>query len=549
MSLQYIPFQPLYFGELPDDCCRPTPTGTCKDVGGVGGIYANLAQYTDVTQFQLVLGLCGDAEQLVTNPNFDSSQGDQELSNPEFDGTTANWETYTSEGVLGFAVVFEGGQWVAGLSYVSSGTAYLYQPVTEGAYYVEVEVTQFDSNGVLEILNLNGDNIAATGVGTLSGVIYAGSEYGIALNVKTDGSSHKIASVKAYPIDVTPWQTQGSVSVQDGIVTMIGTPQSSITQSGLNANTTYLVELNVLSLGDNGLASVALGLSESASQVITETGVQQFILTTDASPFIGLIVSGGGSLEVEYIQIYEWFDSDDITVDIIPYGSTDPIVTLGAESKYISVDSLTVSIDWDTILIDDELIPEGLYYIRVTDCDGSISSQPIDLKTSHTCTFALRACMDNDALQFDFESFSPFIRLKASFVQPSYTNPDRLLFTDTRDHATNAFSVVKKVKVFEADDVPEYVLDFLGTLSAYSTIWLGNQQYVVDNESMKPDPNEEFTSWGRAEIEFRMVNYPLRSVRCASEVKDCSPPPNCWQWNDESNIDWNDPEECILLNN
>lgn len=533
MSLQYIPFQPLFFGELPDDCsiCQKLD-GTCKDVAGVGGLYANLAQYNDVTQFQLVLGLCGDATQLVTNPNFSGTNPEQLVEDPTFENGV---DDYFSDS----------GSWTNetnGVELTGNGDLVWIIPTGEfGQMFIKINITSID--GTLQLTT----NQGVVASWNTAGVKYITVDWTALLldfTLEFTGSSLGLSLFEVYDLpDIPDWNTSGNVFPDNGLISLNGI--STINQYlTLSANSTYLVEINVISITGAPIITVGNGFIE-----ITETGVQQFILNTNTTPFIQISTFGGSSISFQYIKAYDWFEPDDITVEIIPYGSETAAATLGAGSKYISTDSLTVSIDWGTILVDDELIAEGLYYVRVTDCDGSLDSQPIDLATTHECTFGLRACMDNDALQFDFEAFSPFIRLKATFAQPEYNNPDRLRFMDTRDRATNAFSVVNKVKIFQTTYLPEYVLDFLGTLSAYSTLWLGNSQYSVENPNLKPDALSENLTWGTAEIELRMVNYPLRSVRCASEVKDCSPPPNCWQWNDESDIDWNDPVECILLNN
>lgn len=538
MSLNYIPFQPLYFGELPDDCnvCSE-PAATCQDFG-VGGTYANLAQYNDVTQFQLALALCDDAVQLAVNPNFEGASSVQLVQDPTFEN---GLDDYFSNS----------GSWATGTNQVTlTGNGTLVWAIPTGPFDdILIKLNILAMDGTL-VLSSNQGTIATF---TSAGIVYGSTDWTplqLGYTLTFTGASLTLALFEVYNTPQLPeWTVIGSAIVQDGIVQITGTPTSGIVQAGLSPNTTYIVEVNVLELSDQGQAAIQLGFSDQTTAIISETGVQQFIITTAASPYISIIAIDGGSVSVEYIKVYEWFAPADIVVEIIPYGDTTAVATLGADSKYISVDSLTVSIDWDEILVDAVVIEAGVYYIKVTDCDGSITSQPINLRTSHPCTFALRACMDNDALGFDFTAFSPFVRLEASFSQPEYNNPDRLRFIDTRDRATNAYSVIAKIKMFETEYLPEYVLDFLGTLSAYSTLWLGNQQYSVENPSMKPDSSDDFPSWGKAEIELRMVNYPLRAVRCASEVKDCSPPPNCWQWNDESNIDWNDPIECILLNN
>lgn len=422
MSLTYIPFQPVYFGDIPTDCGPCEPAKDCVD-NSVGGVYASNVQPGDITQFQFALDICPDATQLFTDPNF-------------------------LNGVDDWQVGFIGG----------SG---------------------------------------------------------------------------------------GSPQVENNTV---GLPMGTyIFQStNLQPNTTYLVRVNVLEI--EGIVSIFTDDNQYVE--LDNTGVQEVIVTTGANPNIAILpqvsITETSSVIIDSMAVYEWFSPSDIVVEVTDGTTT---YTVPDSDKTIDAGFFTGSVDWQGLSI-----PSGIYTIVVTDgCGGdpatTIESQPFNLATTHKCTTLIYACMGGYNLGFNFNTFSPTLRVEYDLNQLQYPN-ERERYTDTNDRHTVYWGRMEKLRVIRTAELPEYLLDFLATLPMYSNIIVSGSSYAVENDSIDPQMNAEYSTWGTVELELRMTNYPLVVAKCDDEEPACALPPNCWLWEDGEEILWEDDlnNVCIRYN-
>ena len=535
MSLSHIPFQPVHFGGLPDDCgsCIPLNQTNCNGRGQVGGRYSNLVQYNDYTAFQLRLDLCEDATQVLDNPNFANSDTEQALLNPEFTLGANGLESWSFAGVEPSVT--------AGIVTLTDATNVLFQTPVDfdpsAQYLIEIDVVSVDAGG-LRVLS-DGVDPTITTSGTHAVIITpTGSALGFYVNPTVTA---QISGIRAFKVNgLEDWSVVQPVIVQDQIATIYA--GGSISQSGLSPNQTYLFKVNVVGL--NGSATISTG---AETIQIDSEGVHEFILSTSILPIIA-IACQSGSISLQFVEAYEWFALGDIDVEI--FNCEDELVyELPAGTKLISSNSLTVNFNWGEILVEDELLPAGCYYLKVTDgCGGTLSSEPFSLATSHPCTYKITACMDSDAFGFEFENFTPTIRLNYKWTDARWPN-ERSRFVDTIGRSLTNWGKVDEILVIGTDYLPRYIQRFIALWPIFNTIWLGNERYDVDNASMDSEPLEENPTWGAMEIEFKLVNYDLSMSKCSSVVKDCAPPPNCWLWEDGQEIDWEeDINECILYN-
>ena len=530
MSLTYIPFQPVYFGDLPEDCASNCG-GVVDCIGGlgsVGGIYGNKVEYSDYTRFQLALDFCDDATQLLDNPNFENSESQQLVADPTFENGLAEFDNTS-------------GSWTAGTNQINlSGNGTLDWDIPAGGTDEMLLVLNIESiDGTLTI-QTSGVNPEYTSAGTKQVVIDLSGDNDIDFSFV--GTSLTLTLFEVYSLPgIQDWNTLPNAFVENGIVSLSGNGQIS-QSSTLSANTTYLFRVNVLSL-DN--AAFITTLAET--QQIQSTGVQEFVMTTGANPVVGIYASNQ-NVSIQWVRAYQWFSESDITLEL--YDCNDTLVyTFTDDVKLITANSFTASFQWSSIIVDDNPLDEGCYYLKITDgCGDSMDSQPFDLQANHDCTYLISACMDSDAFGFEFDNFTPTLRIGYKWTDAKWEN-ERLRFVDTTGSSLTNWGKVEEILSLETEDVPRYIQRFIGVLPIFNTVYLGADRYDVDNDSVDLEPNPEYQTWGRFQLDFKLVNNPLTMSKCDSTTKDCLPPPNCWLWEDGQEIDWEDDlGECILYN-
>lgn len=526
MSLTYIPFQPVFFGDLPEDCC-PRDSRVC----GVGDAYANLVQYNDYTSFQLLLDSCDEATQVLDNPNFANSESVQLLSNPDFSDGLTDWSFVNGDGEV-----------IDGVLEFTEASCLLVQGTTFTTSQVLVEIEILENDGTITI-SADGTNPSTTETGTFTAIITPFTPNLISIGC-TGNTASKITAVRVYSLpDIQDWNSQDPAIVQNGIVTISGNGSIS-QQSTLSANTTYLFRVNVVDL-----IGEAVFITTSAETFpITSVGVHEFVMTTGATPVVSIYASNQQA-SIQFVEAYEWFTSTDFTLNIRECGSEVDLVEV-TDAAIIETDRVTFSFSWGDILVDDEALPEGCYYLHLeSSCGDTMESQPFRLAESHACSQKITACMDNDAFGFVFDNFTPSVRLTTEYVEAEWQN-ERNRFTDTAQRSVTYWGKVEEIITVGTVDVPRYIQRFLGLLPIFNNVFLGTQNYTVNNETMNVEANPEFPTWGRFDIEFKLNNYPLTMTKCDDTTKDCAPPPNCWLWPDGQELLWEDDleNECILYN-
>lgn len=523
--LTHIPFQPVYFGELKQHC-TPCSGSVQNCLGGIGGVYAAPAEYNDPLRFQLGINPCEDPEQVLDNPNFDNSESEQLVQDPTFDNGLDEFDS-------------TGGSWTAGVNQIElSGNGSLDWDIPAGGTDEMLLVLNIQSIDGSLTIQTSGTDPVFTDAGEKQIILDLSGDSDI--DFSFTGTSLVLTLFEVYSLPgIEDWDTQEIAVVQNGIVEISG-PNSNISQLGtLSANTAYLFEVNVTNVDGGGFLSTG-----TETFFIQETGIHQIVLTTGATPYVVLYTSGT-SISVQYIRAYEWFAPSDFTVEVIPYGETIATVTIPSSNISVSAQFLTISTQWIQLLVDDNPIPENLYYIKITDaCEDTIFSQPFDLRTSHPCTHLITACMDFNAFGFDFSNFTPSTRIVFEYSDLKWPN-EREELNDTRGRNNKYWGQVEEIQYMKTDYIPKYLMRFLGLLPIFNTVYLDREKHSVNNDTIESEPVEFYPTWGRVELEMKLVDYPLIMAKCGPSTKTCTPPPpNCMSWMDGEDIDWMD-EECI----
>jgi hypothetical protein len=343
----------------------------------------------------------------------------------------------------------------------------------------------------------------------------------------------------------------GNVTAISGAAVFGGddTLQQSIS---LTLNKEYFIQIEVTSVIDGDLI-VSLGANINSNFSITESGVHQIYLTASSASNFKLIYEGSGCT-IGFVNLFEAPDENSFEVEVLD-GSNLVVAVTGPENHNVSGGIATVSFTWNQLSLGyaySEPLPDGCYTLRVAEIceEAETMTSNTFCVGSHagTCLLQFRACMDStEAFGLNFTDFAPTVRVEAikGFGKHQW---DRVIHKNSAGRRTNYFSFGDKIEEVRTERLPEYLLDFFGTLPAYNNLYIEGVQYQVFQDSVDPLYENDDPNFGSLILEVVKREQKLKQVKCVAAEKSCTPTPSCWDWNVNPPIEWLD-DECIELNN
>lgn len=183
--------------------------------------------------------------------------------------------------------------------------------------------------------------------------------------------------------------------------------------------------------------------------------------------------------------------------------------------------TVTVEIAWASLGVANQCA----YLIVINPCNGGqlISNMFSIGDYADKCTILINACNNNDSLGFIFtdSGFSPRIRLEAKLRQSSYTNEKTVYETALGETQVYNFKR-KKFKTLAIDLQPEYVHDFLSTLSGYDNLYLSNIAYYVEDSEYNVVYSSSSDNFGTVNITVGLKTQNVKNILCSNNENSCN---------------------------
>lgn len=487
MGISLIPNQPVVFEDYTDPCAYPN-----------NAIYKQLVNAGDVTQFQVKLSPCPNAEQLIPDPTFssDPTTGDWNIGPGYYFGnvlclpgvvgndyTEAKTSVISEIGIYSVTIVV-----LQGSAYFTlTGTDFAYTSPTFGVGTHTVTFFYYDDDATLRLYlspescvgSINMYKIPDPKVNILTSDgtwvhTFDGGDINQNTIENSEGSFTFVEDTMTFSLD---WD---SLDLADGCyrICLIDPCDSTNQQNSTN-----------LIVGGDFASGAAWSISDTNSTLGIAAGKATYA-STDETGFATLenisteLVQGicyditfsvlntvvNARVRVECgTFIGTWRTAFGTYTEQFTYDGVSPIVFY-FESLDMGITTYAIEIDNAIAVVADECL--ACAYDSIT----------FDLG-SHECTHLVNACNNENGFGFVFNGsgFSPRIRLKSTIVRSSYKS-ERNYFEDSAGNKTVQYFKRRKVKEFRIDPVPEYVHDFLSTLMGYDHVWIATDEYFIEDD-------------------------------------------------------------------
>ena len=334
----------------------------------------------------------------------------------------------------------------------------------------------------------------------------------------------------------------GTPVVNSGIVSM--TQNQALTQNVAGAaGNNYLVEITVVEVEPSGNFGVLvgwLGIGNNPIAQITEPGTYQVVLPGSIGIF--RIQCTGLSCQVAEVQVYEWYEQNDIAVSIVDADGSE-VQAIDSGNNLLVQNRVVVNFQWPEL-------GSGTYRIKVEVCEEEYFSNWFCEGHHEGITALIFACNDADeAFGLYSEGFSPSMRVPLGFVAWNYPSLGREAYVDSAGKGTMYYAEFEKTKTIRTEIVPEWVTDWLGTLPGYSSVYVDGQKYRIVNSEVGIAMVETDEYRATVEIEMALDGIALVNVKCDEIDRNCTPPPNCLLTEAGEPVMMEDGSGCILLEN
>jgi hypothetical protein len=141
---------------------------------------------------------------------------------------------------------------------------------------------------------------------------------------------------------------------------------------------------------------------------------------------------------------------------------------------------------------------------------------------SHECTHLINVCNNDNGMGFVFNNsgFSPRIRLYSKYVKATY-KAERDSFENSYGRKSVQYFKRRKARLLKVDTAPEYVHDFLSTLMGYDHLWIASVEYFVIDEEYNPIYNELDDEFASVEINIEEKIQLVQNVNCGDNGNIC----------------------------
>lgn len=494
--------------------------------------YVQLVDNTDDTQFQLGLTLCNGQENVVPSPNFEDAADY---------GYSSNW---TISYVGGNGQICSEGTLANGFSSVYSFDPTLY-------YYVEINVLSCTDGSVFDVY------LGANLIGTFSeaGVFSAygfptiqAAQYLLSVQQRNAVDVCCISSINAYPL------------LTNFIIPIYNTADVYVTSISYASNPTYFafvedsvtitIDWSTLGLSDNCYYLGLLDPCENTNgqnypPVITNntftgsaTGWTLGASWSYAANAVNATYSAALPVSRNYLTSSDVFvnyiSTYDVSVNVTAITGTIEVYFGGVLVETITTTGVHVCTGTPNTNLDFYIyIRSGT--VTVTSCVPSTVSSANYTTNAETNVFQLsdyinicpntlliNACNSSNAFGFVFKNagFTPRIRLLSKLKNSNYDN-ERVKSEDSSGKVNIAYFKRRKTKLFAADLLPEYIHDFLSTLSGYDKFYIDDTAYIVEDDEYNVTYDASQDNVGSIEMRVSEQVQLVRNVNCNGDEISC----------------------------
>lgn len=140
-------------------------------------------------------------------------------------------------------------------------------------------------------------------------------------------------------------------------------------------------------------------------------------------------------------------------------------------------------------------------------------------------TLLINACNDENGLGFVFNGsgFTPRLRLQGKLKKSTY-KAERTIEEDSNGTKRVIYYNRRKSKNLVADLLPEYIHDFLSTLSGYDRFYINGTAYVVDDDEYNVTYDDSQDNVGGVSLLVSEQTQLIRNTNCSADEGSCALP-------------------------
>lgn len=524
-GIEIIDNQPVSFNNDLDDCSFPSR-----------GKYVQLVNTGDVTQFQIKIAPCSDAENVIINGDFDVDSdwtlgdgwtiSDGKLCRDDATGSSsASQSSVGGPGLFQFTIVVDDVQGsftvlLAGIDFsVTLGT------ITSPGTYTFTGFVIEDSDIF----------------------IFGGSQETICISY-IEGFNIPLPRVSVYTSDGSWVKTYTPESTGDPDPFFVFLKDSmTFTMDWLEdidpSNGCYYICLHDPCINTNGQNSANLitngDFSDSAPptnwtttvNALTSLGISNGQMQYDSTSNSGHATAESDAVLIEGLCYDISYTVQNVLPVPLPIAAARVRLVVGpfigswqnaggTYTEQFTYVSGLVTLEFESTFNDEPAHRIAVDDVICTVCDESLTChyRSNNFKYgSHDCTHLINACNDSDGIGFVFSGsgFSPRIRLKSTLVRGKY-NIDRRTFEDSAGRADPIYFRRRKFRELRIEPaVAEYVHDFLSTLGGYHHVYIDGPEYFIEDDEY----NVNYET--RNDIEAKAIINVSEKIQLV-ESKNCS---------------------------
>lgn len=512
------PNQPVIFSESVDLCSTDTD------------YYVQIVDRTDKTQFQIGLTICNGQSQLLPDPNFyDPPQytlGDNwSIANNVLCKTSGNT-------ITGFSTIYQldsaGGYYQTTVIVDSIGNG-----STFNVYFGSTFVGSINSTGVhvfygfptggtgAQPLIINASNATDTICISSLTVFQILTNYGVTININdvkytifpTDDVNYFTFAEDTLTVTID-WNEYAPAGSSCAVICVLDPCYNTngqnypplINNSQFTGGASYWTLGSSWTYGGNAVTGVHSGVV--VNDTISQDNV--FVNYTSTYSVTVYVTASTGSIKIYF---------GTALVDTLNGVGTFIVTGTPTDNLSISIEAFTGTTTVDRIRATTILLTD---YV----CDYTSNQFRID---DYSCacpeTLLINACNDENGMGFVFDGsgFSPRLRLQGKLKHSKYGS-DRIQEEDSNGTVRPIYYRRRKSKTLVADLLPEYIHDFLSTLSGYDRFYINGVEYVVDDDEYNVSYDDSQDNVGSVSLVVSEKTQLIRNVNCNAIENSCALP-------------------------
>lgn len=492
---EILPNQPVIFDEVLD--CHLLPSNIVM-----------LAQYGDITQFQMALEPCGSDFDVLNNGNFDGEDGwtlgtgwsiaDGQACHEDGLYGTISQVAPASNGVLvrltftlsvsSLGCVIQYGTWIENFTQSGSYTRWI---VADSASVFGIAATGAVCISNLQIITVNTDFSVTIVDSTNTPVITLDT---------ADGYFNFEDGYFTASID---WET---LAIDDGCYTLVVVDPCPCSQRGIIA-LDFVTSLTAWEIQDSAW-TIAGGNAVYSGSASRQARLDN-VVCDEVTYIVSYTLSGMGAGEEFTFRLGGndgvTRNADGTYTELITSGGTD-LALIGDGNGSPQTFTLSgVSIEAQTPY---EYIQSNVIKVSSTDFGCK--------------TYLLSLCNDSDGLGFGFDNtgFAPNFRIEASLVRGTYPSVRNAYdFSNGRKSTTyGRMRVARELGL----DLPPHLVDFMALTPLADHFYIDGEEYFVEDDEFPSVSWDDNVAQGGFALNVSKKTQLIENRRLSSSIRGCS---------------------------